>query len=80
MDKKAIRNRIGCLFVKPLEPGVHDTTGEDNLAIALATYFESHTDRPADDPQHPEHEAWGKWAIERTDALLDRIVEELVKP
>lgn len=79
MDKIALRNRIGNLFVKPLEAGAADCTGEDNLAIALATYFESHPDRPADDPPHPEHEAWGRWALERTDALLDRIVEELSK-
>lgn len=77
MDKIKLRNRIANLPAIAFLPGVSDSTG-DNLAIALATYFEDHDDRPKDDPPSEESESWGKWTIERTNDALDRIVAEVV--
>lgn len=78
MDKIKLRNLLGNLPAIPFEPGVSDSTG-DNIAIALASYFEGHDDRPKDDPPSEVSESWGKWTIERTDDALDRIVSMVIE-
>jgi hypothetical protein len=78
MDKIKLRNRVGCLPAIAFVPGVSDSTG-DNLAIALATYFSDHPDRPKDDPPSEVSDSWGAWVIKKTDEALDRIVGEVVE-
>lgn len=73
MDKITLRNRIGSI------PVIGDSGGcEDNIAIALASYFSGHTACPDDDPIDTEL-GWGAWVLEKTNDALDRIVAELVK-
>jgi hypothetical protein len=55
------RNIIGCV-----------ECGGDNVAIALATYFESHPNRPEDDE---DDEGWGAWVKEKANDTLDRVAE-----
>ena len=76
MDKTrliALRNEIGSLSA--LEGEV---VTADNIAIALASYFEQRLDRPEDDEIDSEL-GWSKWAIEQTDNALDRIVKHLAQ-
>lgn len=74
MSKHALRNRLGCL------PATTTDLAGDNVAIALASYFEDHPNRPENDPPHPDSEAWGTWVIEQTNDALDRLVAEALKP
>jgi hypothetical protein len=69
MSKVEQRNRIGFIFVED------DGARGDNLAIALASYFSGHMDRPEDDPDDTET-GWGEWVIAKTNRALDRIAEE----
>ena len=46
----------------------------DELAIALASYFEKHEDRPENDPD-TEH-GWGEWSTARTEETLEQIAEK----
>lgn len=68
-DIKTLMNLIGCL---PVIEGGYCT--EDNLAIALATYFEEHPDKP-ENAKVDDETGWSDWAIEKTDDVLRRIVE-----
>ena len=43
----------------------------DNVAIALASYFSDHLDRPEDDEE--DEDGWGVWVIEQTNITLDAI-------
>lgn len=67
-----LRNRIGGLTVQ--NSGTHT---EDNIAIALVTYFEEHPDC---DPNGPECDqtGWKQWSLDRTNELIDRVVKVLV--
>lgn len=66
-----MRNEIGNLPV--IEGGL---ALDDNLAIALATYFSSHPDRPESDKDDDEL-GWGLWVIGRVDDMLDRIIKKV---
>lgn len=46
-------------------------SGEDNLAIMLCTYFDSHPDNP-DNSVHGEN-CFSDWALERCDEMLEKI-------
>lgn len=73
IDKVALRNQIESLPVNS-EESIYD---EDNVAIALATYFESREDCPDNDED--SETGWSRWAIEKTNEVLDRIVLCLLK-
>jgi len=45
----------------------------DNIAIVLASYYERLPECPEDD--HNEELGWSQWAIDQTNATLDRIAE-----
>lgn len=64
-------NRIGGVDLE-------DCPGSDNLAIALATYFSGHIDRP--DPDPDTEDGWGEWVLAKTNEALRRIAEEVEKP
>jgi hypothetical protein len=67
------RNTIGSICV---EAGKHS----DNLAIALATYFSDHCDRPEDDEEDADNYYWGEWVMQKTDEALDLIAAALDAP
>lgn len=71
VDKRNIRNILGCADVDPL------ADHSDNIAIALCTYFEGHRDRPDPDPQ-TEH-GWGEWAERKTDQALDHLADIVIR-
>lgn len=62
------RNRIANI---PADDG---TASPDNLGIALCSYFADHVCRPLDDTID-ERTGWSAWAVERTNAVLDKIVQ-----
>ncbi len=72
-QKIDLRNKIGSL------PALTDEgyAYEDNLGIALATYFQDHPGCPEDDEMDAEC-GWGTWVMEKTDDVLDRVVEALL--
>lgn len=73
MDKSdlvRLRNEIGCLDAV-------EGDEDDNIAIALASYYETRPDRPEGD-QIDEEVGWSAWAIEKTSNALNRIVAHLV--
>ena len=72
IDNTTVRNRAGST---PVLQGGFVT--DDNLAIALCTYFSFHPERPEDDPLDDEV-GWGKWVIEKTDDLIDRVIQEIL--
>jgi len=59
-SRDELRNKIGCI-----------DAGGDNVAIALASYFEGHMGRPEND--RDDDLGWGPWVVEQTNAVLDRI-------
>lgn len=50
----------------------------DNLAIALATYFENHMDRPDDDHIHDDL-GWSEWVMTKTNEAIENIAEHIIK-
>lgn len=71
IELSALRNGIGHL-------DAIEGKADDNIAIALASYFETRPDRP-DDDQIDEEVGWSVWAIENTVNALNRIVAYLVE-
>lgn len=78
MNKQELIGRISSVPTIKLHRECLSST-RDNLAIALATYFERHEDRPHDDPPSPQNESWGKWVIEKTEDMLERIAAEVLQ-
>jgi len=67
-----VRNKIGSIPVM--------NTGyitDDNIALALASYFESLPECPTDDVN--DEVGWSQWAIDKTHNVLDRIAKECIK-
>jgi len=73
IDNVQVRNRAGST---PVLKGGFVT--DDNLAIALCTYFSNHPDRPMAD-EFDEQEGWGVWVIEKTNDLIDRVVQNVLE-
>ncbi len=66
--KKELASKIGCI------PIMSDGAAtDDSVAIALATYFESLPDCPKD--YVDDETGWSRWAMDKTDDVLKRIVE-----
>ncbi len=55
--------------------GSVEVFGTDNLAIALASYFEDLPDCPENDVD--DELGWSRWAIAKTNEVLSRIVDLL---
>jgi hypothetical protein len=68
MNKIKLRHLFGNLDCR------NGSENDDNLGIALATYFSKRLDRPEDDPEDDET-GWSEWVLQNTYALLDRIGE-----
>ena len=65
-----LRNLLGSI-----EAG---TTGShDNLAIAIATYFDGFP-KPEND-EHNGELGWSQWVIDQTNATLDAIAEKAIE-
>ena len=60
------------LRVGAVKAGNLDNAWSDNVAIALANYFDGHLKKPIE--EDGEH-GWTPWVIEQTDATLDAIAE-----
>jgi hypothetical protein len=73
MKDKTLMNKIGSL---PMMPDGHVT--DDNLAIAIVTYFENCAEKP-EDAEINDEVGWSFWAIEKTDDLLLRVIKEALK-
>lgn len=74
MDKSELirlRNEIGSL--PAMEGGC---VTDDNIAIALVTYFESLPDCPRNDID--DSIGWSQWAVDKVNDALDRIVQHLI--
>jgi len=65
MDKqlKTLADKLGSV------PALQSDPYEDNLAIALCTYFEGHTQQPEGDPIDDEL-GWGEWVIEQSNQTM----------
>ena len=69
MDKIALRNLLA-----NVDAGTTD--GGDNVAIALATYFDNHLHKPeGSDDEFDEELGWSNWVIQQVNATLDAMVE-----
>lgn len=66
-EKARLRNILGAI-------NVEDGVWSDCLAIALLSYFERHTDCP--DDADKDDIGNNVWAVEKTNAALDRIAAE----
>ena len=64
-------NRLGGVYLE-------GNSDSDNLAVALASYFSHHMDRP--DPDPDTEDGWGEWVLAKTNEALRRIAEEIQKP
>jgi hypothetical protein len=69
VNKQAERDLLRVAFGSVQLPP--DDNMNDNLAIALCTYFSDHPSRPKYD--HPTERGWGIWVEEMTNATLDRL-------
>lgn len=55
---------------------LYGSGNSDNLATVLVSYFEEHLDKPEDSPVDDDRGGWSKWALDKTDAALDRIAAQ----
>ena len=72
MSNYDLRNKIGSI---PVMRDGYAT--DDNVAIALASYFEGLPDCPKDDTN--DETGWSQWAMDKTNDALDRIVDVLTE-
>ena len=63
-----MRNAIGSMPIMP-----NGSVADDNVAIALATYFKDLPECPDDD--FNDEIGWSQWVIDRTNDVLDRIAK-----
>jgi len=65
-------NQIGGIYLE-------NTSDSDNLCIAIAFYFSESTDRPDGDEQteSDDNHHLGDWVMEKSNAALKRISEEI---
>jgi hypothetical protein len=69
-EKERLRNIIGSL------PIINDGRAtDDNVAIAIGTYFEGLPECPEND--FNDEIGWSQWAVDQTNDALDRIVDAL---
>lgn len=61
------RNELGNLNI--------ERGDSDNLGIALCSYFESHIERPRDDPEGEL--GWGEWVVDKSNEALDYLAEKI---
>lgn len=73
IDRQKLRNAIGGTFVENSGPRAVD----DNLAIALCTFFDDHRDCP-DEPNSDEH-GWKPWVVEKCNWALDAITDAAMR-
>ena len=75
MDQKRLEQIIGSTDVEEYEERMSGSF--DNVAIALASYFEDHMNRPEEDP--PDDTGWGEWVVKKTNKAISLIAGEILK-
>ena len=71
-DLQILQNKVGSI------PAFDDgCVTDDNIAIALATYFEGLPECPDDDVD--DEIGWSVWAVEKSDDAINRIIELITK-
>jgi len=73
IDRQRVRNAIGGTPVEDSGP----TFIDDNLAVALCTYFSNHPQCP-DEPDSDEH-GWKPWIVQKCNTALDAITDAAIK-
>lgn len=67
-----LRNKVGSI---PIMNNGHTT--DDNVAIAFVTYFDGLPECPDDDID--DQIGWSQWAVDKTNDVIDRIINTLEK-
>jgi hypothetical protein len=80
MSEQTTREGIGTWKARNIIGNIDALEGDmggDNIAIALAMYFDDHPARPSDDPIDTDL-GWGEWVMEKTHSALDRIAAAII--
>ena len=75
MADRKLANAIGCIEMIG-GGGIHDI--DDNLAIALCTYFDDHPKKPVGE-EISDDTGWSPWVVERVNDVLDRVAAEATR-